>query len=788
MEAASLNGAQDAFQDASSSGTRGIRRSHRKRIATPPAFDKTGQHHHFDSNQPHIHRQASKARLLGIFNRTKSTKPSTITADQGPEGDVLTDQERKRSSTNFEPPPPQEIADLVPVEPISTAGVDKKQALKTKRTKSFKKHQPTNKSVPWDPPPLFQAYPQSVKHADVLAPTVSADTILRCNEKKRKQKKKDKTSTLGQVDGAGSDLITQNEDQDGLQDLDLARKIYVLVTSGYFLQYAGEGSFDRLPEKSMPIGQDSAAFASDAIPGKHWVLQVSHASDENGEPKLERRSLAKRLGIRSDGERCSASNYLLILDSPKDLDTWLSVVRKEIEAWGGKRYHSEIVIRPGSDEAAQHLRQRPSRQFLVKRDPNQFSGVPKASGDGGQGTVSGNTPTAGTRKHSTATQDSVQSPSTSNMTTSTDQNILDRLKSSPRMSRVSMEAKNYATSGESSPVPSPTTLSFHLEDFGSSQEQSKTMATSTHVPGPSSRSLSATRYPFISASSSGTPNFSVPNFSKRYSGAYSTPPLSTNSSGTSNPTRKSASPSIVKEQYDGSKAENTVAVDDVQIQVPRSSEASSFDEMSHRNPKSAEVPSADRPVPRRFSSLEYSRGISPIKSQSPRTPSPHPPPTSALPALPNSSNKNLSAPPMTLRRPVSMQIHTSPLPSSPAVLNGSLSTIPSPPAEGLDSSLSPPSRAPPPPPPPPATFFSSVRNAEQLLVPPSKVLNRRSMPHLGLPPSAPPTGPLPTPPVPRLPPIKLSSGSLRRSMERPLRAKLGTGTSGMLEASTTSSG
>ncbi|KAL8934682.1 MAG: hypothetical protein Q9216_005782 [Gyalolechia sp. 2 TL-2023] len=732
-----------------------------------------------------IKRQASKGRLLGIFNRTRSTKLPTLAADQALDRSFATDQEQKIFSTTPPgTPPPQEIADLVPTGPIAATEASKQQPSMAKRNKSFKKQQSTAKSVPWDPPPLFQAYPQAVKHADVYAPNVSADTILRWNEKKRKQKKKDKLSEPGQMDGVGEEVMPRDEDDEGLQNIELARKIYVLVTSGYFLQYAGEGSFDRLPEKIMPIGQESAAFASDAIPGKHWVLQVSHASDENGEPKLEKWSLAKRLGLRGDAKRCSASNYLLILDSPDDLDTWLVTVRREIEAWGGKRYQSDYVVRPSAGEAVRKVRQKPSRQYLVKRDPNQFSNNAKDTGVASEGTAWGGTPFAGTRKYSTATQESVHSPSTSNMTTSTDQNLLDRLKNSPGVSRVSTGAKTYSTSQESSPVASPTNLAFHLEDFTSSHELSKIADTSAMAPGPSSRSLSATRRPQAPASSSGAPNFSVPNFSIRYSGAYSTPPLSTTSSSTSNPSRKPASPLTIKEQHDIPQDSGKTMLDGLRTQ------ASYADDISRRNltladryrpvvsESSSEALSSDTTVPRRFSSLEYSRGISPVKSRSPKTPSPHPPPTSALPALPDSSGKNILAPPRNLRRPSSMQIHSSPLPSSSADLHGSLSTIPSPPAESLDPQLSPPSRDPPP---PPVSLSLSIPYQKQHLLPPSKVLNRRSMPHLGLPPSDPPNCPLPTPPVPRLPPIRLSSGSLRRSMERPLRAGFGPRTVGLLE-------
>ncbi|EON63650.1 hypothetical protein W97_02878 [Coniosporium apollinis CBS 100218] len=43
--------------------------------------------------------------------------------------------------------------------------------------------------------------------------------------------------------------------------VDLPTKLYILVTSGCLLQYAGEGPSDRLPEKILQLGKDSAAFA-----------------------------------------------------------------------------------------------------------------------------------------------------------------------------------------------------------------------------------------------------------------------------------------------------------------------------------------------------------------------------------------------------------------------------------------------------------------------------------------------------------------------------------------------
>ncbi|KAL9598406.1 MAG: hypothetical protein Q9219_004496 [cf. Caloplaca sp. 3 TL-2023] len=715
-----------------------IRRIHRLHPQTTDVatHEKRGQHQNIKSEEPHIKRQPSKGRLLGIFNRTRSTKASMNALEHRHEGEHLTHRGQGISYNGKQGATSHPVEDPVTAELPPVAESPKQQPPKAKRSKSIKQGA-SNKSILWDPPPLFQAYPQSVKHGKVYAPNTPADTILRLRNSRY-----------------------------GSPPVELVPKVYVLVTSGYLLQYSGEGSFDRSPEKIMPIGQDSAAFASDAISGKHWVLQVSHASDENGTPILEKSSLAQRLGFRGDIKKCSVSNLLLVLDNPEELENWLGTVRREIEAWGGKKYQSDSAARPSADEVARTLQQKPSRRYLVKRDPNQFSNFTNEMGVAGEETSTRVDPAAGARKHSTATQDSVHSPSTSNMTASTDQNILDRLRNSPRMSYISTGAKTHSTSQDPSPLPSPTNVTFHLDDLSFGHEQSEKTGLPATNPNQPSRSSIAMYGPSDPQSPSGTPNFSIPSFSKRNSGAYYTPPLTATSSSTSNPSRLPTSPPTIEAQRGNSHDAE-----------PKVLEATATD--NTRSDACLQATTSDRALPRRFSSLEYSRGVSPMNDNAYHTPSPHPPPTSALPALPpQSSSKLPSTSPKNLRRPISMQIHPVSLPSSLSDPHNILPTIPSPSA---DAEPLPPRLRNPPLQSPPSSTIPISSSSEQFLLPPSKVLNRRSMPHLSPPPFAPPTGPLPTPPVPRLPPIKLSSGSLRKSMERPLKAGLGVRTEGVVE-------
>ena len=581
----------------------------------------------------------------------------------------------------------------------------------TTRSKSFKKE-----STTWDPPPLFQAYPQAIKHSSLSTPPISADAILRYHGS-------GKAPAMGSSQAMPTDG-TDATDCDHLESGKRGRvvkkrqrshetvlsgqwvqKIYVLVTSGYILQYAGEGSFDRLPEKILALCKDSAAFASDAIPGKPWVLRVcQETSGEDGVYVSQGpRPVFRRFAFRNEIRR-SVSNFLLVIDNPEEMGEWLVAVRKEIEALGGKKYRPDVAIRRTSSERRRLLRERPSRRFFVKRDPNQFAdrswdqaaSPPDTAGPEPASEEPG-------RRVSVASRKSIDSPSVCNTTVSTEQCNLDRLRETPRMSYAS-NAKTMSTSPATSPSHSPvhdTPRSEGKMSRGARPEYSiapKSQRRSTHlVSSPSiaqrKSSENSTSRPASNSSKAGSsevsspPHFSVPSYSKRYSVAnnrvsrLATPPSGQDSTIQetdvasaealkihTNPNRTSVlgelPPVPSRTSPKGSKSLGNLSA---QFKLPPPTisfapESSAGELISSK---------ADAAVPRRFSSLEYSRGISPIRDASSDhiSPSPHPPPTAALPAIPGASSSLLPSGPhrhsiqavagkneRNLRRPASMQV------------------------------------------------------------------------------------------------------------------------------------
>ena len=782
-------------------------------------------------------RKTSKGLILGLFGRNKtyrSTRPEpTLTTQDGGRGEEniaeAMAEDEKRASVAGRTPFAQDIS-IGPRVPRAATSPIKKLPAKGGRGRSLRKDTST-----WDPPPLFQAYPQAIKHATLPAPMLSADAILRLSRSRENNasdlppnapdsglwdadpeahKRKPWRPKKGK--GVGHDPVLDGE---------WTRKIYVLVTSGYFLQYSGEGNFDRLPEKILPLGKVSAAFASDAIPGQQWVLHIAQAASESDEPFSTQGPSSMFEKIRYFHEaRRTASNLLLVIDCPDEMNAWLVAARKEIESLGGKKYLPDFAANKDLSEAAQKLLQKPSQRYLVKRDRQVFEQVRKPLPHGESMAVVPKP--IGKDLYPTepaVNRQSVDIPSSvSNITVSRNQNVLDKLRETPRMSYVSTGTKTVSTSQGSSPGDSPVRATFCMVDSknphnGSLAEATVTpkahqMPTHAFPPPPTARRKSQNHdasqqqgSPPRNASSDGQssshpPNFSVPSFSKRYSTVNGdlikamTPP-SARASTVLQP--------VVVEEESPSKhsASNGSPVS------PRTSPKTSKSlgnlcaHYSHPPPSTPNFttksspgelmisPKLDTKIPRRFSSLDYSRGVSPVPTLKQFPKSPHPPPTAALPEIPGMSPMVIS--PGSLRhsmqpmisplqeernacRPISMQVRSPPIVRinqssfrtvskhpqriDESTLSSAFSMIPEfPDRRHSVASIPPPARsAPLPPVEPEVQSRSDPSSSIQTTV---QAQNSLPLAHRPPPPNM--------PPLPRLPSIRVSRRGFRGSFEGP---------------------
>lgn len=554
----------------------------------------------------------------------------------------------------------------------------------------------------WDPPELFKAYPQAVRHVRLRAPLLDAETILHhYEEMKNTAIKEDVIKSYpdhdpGNPEGRGSrtknekDKKAKRSTQNIWPNVSWAEKLYVLTTSGYLLQYSGSGSHDRVPEKTMSLGKHSAAFVSDAIPGQHYVLQISRVAKEDGTVHSDiPRSIFKKLGFRSESRRL-ASNVLLVFNSPEDMNEWLVALRKEIESLGGRKCLPDVP-RQTTEDAVKQTLEKPSRRYLIKKDPDQFTDSgpdpdSRVKGEGNGLLASGfvGYQASTVKTPSIYRQKSMDSPSLSYITTSTDQLYLEQLRGTPRLSYASAGAKTLSTSWGSSPGPSPARAAFfpeepttkpdgqeipiyeysQLDPFSTAKHPVTTSSSPLALAPGAAEQRTQRRTSTYSSSSEQTaswppPNFSVPSFSKRYSYSALTP----DSQKKSVPSTHSHQERCVDQRkfsWEGRRlSQGLDTAEPLTTDISTlSSLSSSRSEALYSNAQSA--------IPHHFSSPASSGGSSSCRPAAMQAASPHPPPTTALPALPEQRHRRKSNGSVVdshkKERPVSMQGHSNPIP------------------------------------------------------------------------------------------------------------------------------
>jgi hypothetical protein len=366
----------------------------------------------------------------------------------------------------------------------------------------------------WDPPPLFQAYPQAVKHGALQGTNLSTETLLRAQHYRQHALMPNafgSTTSLpfvregpegDQVAHETKKLVASRRFSTLNEAPELVEKIFVLATSGRLCQYAGEGNYDRMPEKVLHLGEKSAAFACDLIPGKHWVVQVVQAANEDGVATINKsRSILSRLRMPSSAARRATTSFLLIFSSAEDMDGWLRAIRKAIDQINGKttapgegRHSRKNTAERVGGEAV------PTHRYRVQRPPSMIQSTrTRSSSAQSQPLSHPHSPMEATSMHLPSTKnastlptpiDSPQMPyeggdrsptvtsritsteapslTTTAESTSTDQLRLDQLREGSRHSLISVqtsrtsetETGTAATSHSSSDPPSPVEDAF----------------------------------------------------------------------------------------------------------------------------------------------------------------------------------------------------------------------------------------------------------------------------------------------------------------------------------------
>ncbi|KAF2797007.1 hypothetical protein K505DRAFT_207367, partial [Melanomma pulvis-pyrius CBS 109.77] len=453
---------------------------------------------------PKLERASSKMSLFNLFSRPKVEKARGHT--------------EVGLAVPMAPPPPKPAPVSTPKSslrlntPPQVQQVHRSRSSQILRPMSMRPASVKRPPGNWDPPPLFQAYPQSIKYATLQACVFSPDALLRTQSQRkqydilreRMDSHRDLSTTLEataetkKLEKSHKRLISNSVLNQPAPHL--TNKVYVLVTSGYVLQYSGDGPFDRQPEKVLKLGKESAAFACDLIPGKHWVLQISQSANEDGTVSVgPKNSLLSRLRLQNASVKRAATSFLLVLESAEEMDSWMTAVRKEIDNLGGMKSREESIRESSSlEESPVKTAETPRHRYLVQRDPNrmtkpapidsplqsQYSDSPKIvasdwEGDRSEKTVSIADSSSLHSSRQSSKRKSVEAPSIATTTASADQFQLDQLRERSRYSYMSTATSvsgtgTRNTSRNSSPAPNSPLK----EGFSSAEPEPLRSATS----------------------------------------------------------------------------------------------------------------------------------------------------------------------------------------------------------------------------------------------------------------------------------------------------------------------
>lgn len=229
-----------------------------------------------------------------------------------------------------------------------------------------------------NPPPFAEAFRHAILHAKIEMP-VANGTL-------KKDKSAGRSPAVGVDIGASPLIGNGRSSRSNSGSHNLVTKIFILSDDSCILQYHADGPSNRTPERVLELGPQSISVASDAIPGKHWVLNVvydgRHTLSQPGDTlKPTRPSLFSR---RSSEVKKTAREMLLVFNDGDSLDQWLTCVRKEIESLGGLEYRPDsrgaaLLLQSGqtaveSSPVSVHFRSAPVvRPLGTPKDTSEFS-------------------------------------------------------------------------------------------------------------------------------------------------------------------------------------------------------------------------------------------------------------------------------------------------------------------------------------------------------------------------------------------------------------------------------
>ena len=250
---------------------------------------------------------------------------------------------------------------------------------------SHRPKQDSNGNIPcqlaanWEPPPLLQAYPQALCHCLMRDPDTCFETNAPGAEVDEGETSRSRPGTplkrRMSTTSRRKELESRGSDASGEPCGPGKQNIYILVTSGYILQYAGDGPCERKPQKILKLCAESAAFASDLIPGKPYVLQVLQKPDDSNiniyAPKKS--LLSKVISASHLPKRRYVRSMILVFSDPNEMNGWMESIRKEVDRLSGRRNRPDTAAHHAASETTPQNNLGPQRVITLTRKSSMES-------------------------------------------------------------------------------------------------------------------------------------------------------------------------------------------------------------------------------------------------------------------------------------------------------------------------------------------------------------------------------------------------------------------------------
>lgn len=253
---------------------------------------------------------------------------------------------RRRESANLRNQTENTIPGRVPPEAGETTSLGFTESVRETGPGSMEQCPPPLRTA-WIPPALSEAYSQSMIHSsleDIEPKTLAMSRMTRRGGDQITHSKSRASSKAPASRKPSQASIIDHEN--GKRECH--RKIYVLAKSGHVLQYSGEGKSNRVPDKVLQFDSKSAAFVSDAIPGRHWVLRVVQVEGDtyletNLGPTVKKSFFSRLMSSKTAPRQLHCSELLLVFNCPSEMNAWMLAIRKHIDMSAGSRTHEKTT-------------------------------------------------------------------------------------------------------------------------------------------------------------------------------------------------------------------------------------------------------------------------------------------------------------------------------------------------------------------------------------------------------------------------------------------------------------